>query len=361
MILLKNNPLLTLLTPVKRFARVMWAGAALCLFSSAGSAALLGVQPDFPQTSFDNQGTTNFSNTNLAINGNLIGFKFLVSDTPYFTFGTVVINAKVSAACTVLSNDPNPELTVVGDLYDPNTFALVLSGTLLTGEIAAIGVQSVSATTTAIDFRFNTAGGLLVSGGYWPAGKDIGAVMTVENSNFVDCVQAFSGGAKGTVGPIEPPAPPVCSTKGARSQGYWKNHLGSWPVDNVTVGGITYDARTARNLMKRPPKGDQTWTLYRQLLGAILNVANGTCPTCIQSTIDAANQWLIDHPLGSGVKASSAAWQDSGEDLKDTLDAYNNGLLCAPRDKTGESGGDEDTEDNGPGHDHGDHHGCRHS
>jgi hypothetical protein len=193
-------------------------------------------------------------------------------------------------------------------------------------------------------------------------------VLTVENSSFVDCVQAFSGGAKGAIGPIEPEVPSVCSDKPARSQGFWKNHLGSWPVDNITIGGVTYDARQARNLMKRPPKKDMTWALYRQLIAAMLNVADGTCPDCIQETIDAANQWLIDHPLGSGVKASSSAWQDVGEDLAETLEAYNQGLLCAPRKHSGQhdgdddndhDGGDEDHDDHGPGHDHGDHSRCR--
>lgn len=336
------------------------ASASLCLLSATGNAALLGIQPGFPLANYDNQGTTTFSSTNLAVNASLIDFKFLVSDAqPYLIFGSMTINAQIDAACAVASNQPNPEISVVGDIYDPNTFALILSGTLLTGEIVAAGFQSASPTTTAVDFRFNAAGGLLVSGGYWPAGKDVGAVLTIENSSFVDCVQAFSGGAKGAVGPIEPVTPPVCSDKGVRSQGYWKNHLGDWPVNSITIGGVTYDARQARNLMKRPPKGDQTWTLYRQLIAAMLNVANGTCPDCIQATIDAANLWLVSYPLGSGVKGSSSAWQDSGEDLKDTLEAYNQGMLCAPRDREPKGGGDEDHDDNGPGHDRGNHNHCR--
>ncbi|MBI3442112.1 MAG: hypothetical protein HY052_09990 [Proteobacteria bacterium] len=73
-----------------------------------------------------------------------------------------------------------------------------------------------------------------------------------------------------------------------------------------------------------------TWTLYRQLVAAILNVTSGTCASCIQTTIDAANQWLVAHPLGSGVVANSLAWDGNGEDLKETLEAYNRGMLCAP-------------------------------
>jgi hypothetical protein len=324
--LMKNNSHLTF---VKKFTPML-AGAALCLFSDTGGAALLGIQPGFPQTSYDNQGTTTFSSMNLSINATPINFKFLVNDTPYYIFGSVTINAKIDAACAVASNEPNPEFTLVGDIYDPNTFNLVLSGTLLTGEIVAAGFQSVTPTISGIDFRFNSAAGLLVSSGNWPVGKDIGVIMNVENSNFVDCVQAFSGGAKGTVGPIDPVTPPPCSNVGVGTQGYWKNHLSAWPGTTITVGGVTRTNADANNLMSRPPKGDQTWSMYRQLVAAILNVKIGGCATCIQSVIDAANQWLMDHPVGSNVSASSTAWQGSGEDIHDTLDAYNNGQLCAP-------------------------------
>jgi hypothetical protein len=322
---MKNNPHPIL---AKRFTH-MFAGAALCLFGATANAALLGVQPGFPQSTYDNNGVTTFNAMDLSVSATLLDFKFMVSDTPYFVFGSIAINARIDAACAVASNEPNPEVTLVGDVYDPNTFNLVMSGTLLTGEIAATGFQSVSATTTAIDFRFNSAGGLLVTGGHWPAGKDVGVVLTVENSSFVDCVQAFSGGAKGAVGPIDPLPPPV-SDVGTGTQGYWKNHLSAWPLGSITVGDVTYTAATANNLLSRPPKGDQTWSMFRQLVAAILNVANGTDPSCIQSTIDAGNDWLTTYPLGSGVKASSPAWGDVGEDIHGTLDAYNNGQLCAP-------------------------------
>lgn len=315
------------LTLVNKISHVL-AGLGMCFFSATSSAALLGVQPGFPLSNYDNQGTTTFNGTSLNVNASLIEFKFMASDIPYLTFGSLTMTANLDAACKVTGNAPNPEITLVGDVYDPNTFALVLSGTLLTGEIAAVGVQAVTATTTAIDFRFTSAGGLLVSGGHWPAGKDIGAVLTVENSNFVDCVQAFQGGAKGSIGPIDPPPPP--NNVGTGTQGYWKNHLSAWPLSSITVGGVTYTAANANNLLSRPPKGDQTWSMFRQLVAAMLNVAYGTNPTCIQSVIDAGNAWLTTYPLGSGVKASSAAWNDNGEDIHSTLDAYNNGQLCAP-------------------------------
>jgi hypothetical protein len=204
----------------------------------------------------------------------------------------------------------------------------IKSGILLTGTIVDMGEQVVTATTSAFDFRFTNAGGLLVSDGDWPTGQDIGVVLTSENSNFADdCTVSFVGGAKGTIGPIDPMPP---TGVGTGTQGYWKNHLEVWPLDPITVGGVTRSAAEAQNLMLKPPKGDKTWNMYRQLTAAVLNVANGTDASCISDTIAIADQWLIDNPLGSGVKAGSTAWKDSGDALHETLDAYNNGELCAP-------------------------------
>jgi len=311
---------------VKRFTHIL-AGAVLGLISSTANAALLGVQPGFPQAVYDNTGTTTFSNMNLVVDAGLVDFKFTINDTPYFIFGDFDIHALIDASCSVAGNEPLPEIRLSGDIYDPN-FTPVLSGELLTGEIVAAGFSGGSNTNiTSIDFRFTSAGGLLVSGGYWPAGKDIGVILTVENSNFVDCLQPFSGKAKGYVGPIDP-LPPTGA--GTGTQGYWKNHLSAWPLASITVGGQTYTASVANNLMKHPTKGDKTWNMFQQLTAAILNVANGTDSSCISDVIAAGNAWLAANPPGSGVKANSDPWANPGDDIHSTLDAYNNGHLCAP-------------------------------
>jgi hypothetical protein len=36
------------------------------------------------------------------------------------------------------------------------------------------------------------------------------------------------------------------------------------------------------------------------------------------------------YKLGTNVSGSSTAWTTLGEPIKNTLDSYNNGLLCAP-------------------------------
>jgi len=305
-------------------------------FFQMAQAALLGVSPDFPRIIYNSTGTLVFDSgtTNLDGDAEALSMKFLATDPNDFPIGAGVVDIRiqVNGACGAAAGNAGGglDLEVIGDIYDPISFALIKSGVLLTGDIVAMGSASATGTTSAFDFRFTNAGGLLVTDGDWPAGKDIGILLTSENSNFADdCVVNFSGGAKGTIGPIDPLMPPNGSP-GTGTLGYWMNHLDLWMLDPITVGGVVYTAAEANNLLRRPPKGDKTWSMFRQLTAAMLNVANGTDASCIQDTIDAANQWLIDNPLGSGVSAGSAAWKDVGDALHETLDAYNNGELCAP-------------------------------
>jgi hypothetical protein len=70
--------------------------------------------------------------------------------------------------------------------------------------------------------------------------------------------------------------------------------------------------------------------IFEQLVATELNLAMGTDASCIQDTVNAAQAWMTAHPVGSGVAANSPAWQQEGSALHGTLDAYNNGLMCAP-------------------------------
>lgn len=127
---------------------------------------------------------------------------------------------------------------------------------------------------------------------------------------------------------------PVCSVPpeeqpGTGTPGYWKNHPDAWPVEEITIGDITYDKYTAIGLMQTPVKGDKTLTLFKALVSAKLNVEIGNHFDCIEDSIYAADTWMYSHPVGSGVKANSPAWKQ-GEPLYEKLDDYNNGNLCAP-------------------------------
>ena len=102
-----------------------------------------------------------------------------------------------------------------------------------------------------------------------------------------------------------------------KSPGYWANHLNKWwtTTPGVTIGGVVYTNAEACTLMLTPPSGDKTFTMFNAVLAGLLN------GTSAGQAYAAGQQWLICHPLGSGVAASDPAWQDSGEGIKDALHA----------------------------------------
>ena len=116
---------------------------------------------------------------------------------------------------------------------------------------------------------------------------------------------------------------------GTGTIGYWKNHPQAWPVQQITLGGVTYTKAQAIAILGQPSRGDKTIDLAKQLIAAKLNVIIGNDASCIAATIAAADAWLVQHPVGSNVRSSSAAWATGGP-LHQRLDDYNNGRLCAP-------------------------------
>jgi hypothetical protein len=115
---------------------------------------------------------------------------------------------------------------------------------------------------------------------------------------------------------------------GTGTPGYWKNHPEAWPAIPIVVGGVTYTKTLAISWLSKTGK-DKTVTMFQSLLSAILSVASGNDGSCISAAITQGNNWLMAYPLGSNVGGGSAAWT-VGDPIHNTLDAYDNGLLCAP-------------------------------
>ena len=143
-----------------------------------------------------------------------------------------------------------------------------------------------------------------------------------------------------TLGPIRLVCP--CDP-GTGTPGYWKNHPEAWrvedtPIDGITIGGKWFGKARAIELMKESKKGgNKALTMFCALVAAKLNVLVGNSSACVDDAIDDADAWMSLFVLSGGkvvfVKANSEYWQlgdPSGEDLYKMLDAYNNGLLCAP-------------------------------
>ncbi len=122
---------------------------------------------------------------------------------------------------------------------------------------------------------------------------------------------------------------PSVNPPGTGTPGYWKNHPEAWPVQTITVGGVSYTKAQAITWLEAVGK-DRTTTMFSSLVSAKLNVISGTDGSCIASTIDDADAWMAaSGPVGSGVHAASLAWK-LGEPFHRRLDNYNNGMLCAP-------------------------------
>lgn len=122
----------------------------------------------------------------------------------------------------------------------------------------------------------------------------------------------------------------ICEPQGpgTGTPGYWVNHPQAWTVNSIVIGGVTYTKAQAIALMQLPVSKDKRLTMIPSLICAKLNVLAGCNSGCIADTIVHADAWMATYG-GSPVKASSAAWS-IGSPLNGELDAYNNGLLCAP-------------------------------
>src|SRR5215831_4391865 len=117
-------------------------------------------------------------------------------------------------------------------------------------------------------------------------------------------------------------------------QGFWKNHPDTWPVTSLTLGSQTYTQAELLALFDTPPRGDASVILSHQLIAAKLNIANGSSPAPISSTIADADTLLTQFSgkLPYDVSTSSAIGQQMGNDAN-VMDRYNNGELtpgCQP-------------------------------
>jgi len=120
------------------------------------------------------------------------------------------------------------------------------------------------------------------------------------------------------------------ASPGTGTPGYWKNHPEAWPVQTITIGGVTYTKAQAIDLLDQTGK-DKFITIFSSLVSAKLNVMIGNDSSCVASTITQADSWMATYgqPGHVAVAASSYAWK-VGEPLHRLMDNYNNGMLCAP-------------------------------
>jgi hypothetical protein len=136
------------------------------------------------------------------------------------------------------------------------------------------------------------------------------------------------------IGAFEVQTTPVCP----QPQGYWKNNPDVWPVNELTLGSQTYTQTELLNILNTPigpgPKADASLILADQLIAAKLNIANGSDPATVSSTITDADSLLsgFSGKLPYNVRTSSPTGQAMVNDAT-VLNNYNNGILtpgCTP-------------------------------
>src|SRR5439155_20205262 len=132
---------------------------------------------------------------------------------------------------------------------------------------------------------------------------------------------------------------PSCPVRCPRTQGFWKNHQSAWPVTSLTLGSQSYTQAELLTILSTPvgtgTKADASLILADQLIAAKLNIAAGSDPAPVSSTIAHADSLLSafgGNKLPYKVKTSSAIGKMMVSDAN-TLNSYNNGLLtlvCTP-------------------------------
>lgn len=106
------------------------------------------------------------------------------------------------------------------------------------------------------------------------------------------------------------------------SVGYWKTHPETWPLEEIMLGEQIYSKEAAIGILNTPSKGDATYILAVQLIAAKLSIAAGADDSEIADTIEQADAWLIENPLGSNPKGEE---REEGIALAEDLEAYNEG------------------------------------
>lgn len=162
--------------------------------------------------------------------------------------------------------------------------------------------------------------------------------------------------------------PAAASRMCPKTVGYWKNHTEEWvddfgnPLKEMSVGNDSYPSLpefadknevTVLDILTEPPRGDKSLIMAHQRIAAQLNYwATYKCPESHRAYAE-ASAWLmaLDRPIvdkKGKIGAKQRKWDvyvpetvidtsvidetveagTYGEEVKDTLEAFNTGTLC---------------------------------
>jgi hypothetical protein len=184
-------------------------GLLLFLSGTVVMAALLGVTPLLPTTTFSNPSLLSYSASTGAftVASTPIGMKFNWTPSPVQKLFDITKPRSLSIAVTVLNDGTlgggtaGDDLVLRGSVTGPDGTVYDGSGAtpLLTGEVEEFGYQD--SFSDLFDFRFRVTGGLLAS---FYQNQDLGVTVQSDNGNTFagSFLSNFTGNAKGTLGPI---------------------------------------------------------------------------------------------------------------------------------------------------------------
>ena len=100
-------------------------------------------------------------------------------------------------------------------------------------------------------------------------------------------------------------------------------------METIQLGCVTYTQAQAIAIMRHSSGQDKTYLLAQEVIAAKLNLAcKNSNPGCVTALLAAADAWLCDHPVGSGVSGGSV-WNQI-KSTHQALEKYNTGRSCAP-------------------------------
>jgi hypothetical protein len=109
--------------------------------------------------------------------------------------------------------------------------------------------------------------------------------------------------------------------------GFWRKHPSAWPATTLVLGSQTYtQSELLAVLRARRAGADASLLLARQLIAGKLDVANGSDPTPLGTTVANADRLLamFGGKLPYGVPRSAALGRSMIGD-RDVLGRYNSG------------------------------------
>jgi hypothetical protein len=158
----------------------------------------------------------------------------------------------------------------------------------------------------------------------------VSATATDELEAGTDYAVRVTAKSDGVSGASAPSATLFVTTSAAAQNctftvGYWKNHTGAWPVTNLTLGTVNYNAADLLSILNEPAGGNGLLILMHQLIAAKLNIANGADGSAVATDIanaDALIGSLSPPPIGTDTLSPASV-----NAIATDLDNYNNGLL----------------------------------